>query len=182
LSEAMTQAVKARTQILEVITKEIAEPRKDISPFAPKIVVVKISPDKIGMVIGGGGKTINEIREKTKTEITIEDDGTVFITGKDGGADEAKKIIENMTYEWKVGDTSSAEISGIKDFGAFAKMMNGQEGMIHISEIAPFRVEKVEEVLKLGQVVPVKIIKNEMGKLGLSIKEADKDFIKNPKG
>ncbi len=182
LSEAMTQAVKARKEILEVIEKEISEPRKDISPFAPKIVVVKISPDKIGMVIGGGGKTINEIREKTKTEITIEDDGTVFITGKDGGADEAKKIIENMTYEWKVGDTSSAEISGIKDFGAFAKMMNGQEGMIHISEIAPFRVEKVEEVLKLGQVVPVKIIKNEMGKLGLSIKEADKDFIKNPKG
>jgi polyribonucleotide nucleotidyltransferase len=181
LSEAMTQSLKARNKIIETIKEAIAEPRKDISPFAPKIVVTKIAPDKIGMVIGSGGKTINEIRDKTKTEITIEDDGTVFITGKDGGADEAKKIIENMTYEWKVGDTSSAEISGIKDFGAFAKMMNGQEGMIHISEIAPFRVEKVEEVLKLGQIVPVKIIKNEMGKLGLSIKEADKDFIKNPK-
>ncbi|MDQ5883192.1 MAG: polyribonucleotide nucleotidyltransferase [Patescibacteria group bacterium] len=182
LSEAMTQSLKARNKIIETIKQAISEPRKDISPFAPKIVVTKISPDKIGMVIGSGGKTINEIRDKTKTEITIEDDGTVFITGKDGGADEAKKIIENMTYEWKVGDTSSAEIVGMKDFGAFAKMMNGQEGMIHISEIAPFRVEKVEEVLKLGQIVPVKIIKNEMGKLGLSIKEADKDFIKNPKG
>ncbi len=182
LVEAMTQSVKARTEILKVITEAIAEPRKDISPFAPKILVTKINPDKIGMVIGSGGKTINEIREKTKTEITIEDDGTVFITGLAEGPEEAKKIIENMTYEWKVGDTSSAEIVGIKDFGAFAKMMNGQEGMIHISEIAPFRVEKVEEVLKLGQIVPVKIIKNEMGKLGLSIKEADKDFVKNPKG
>lgn len=181
LTEAMTQSLKARNKILSVMKEAIAEPRKDISPFAPKIVVTKISPDKIGMVIGGGGKTINEIREKTKTEITIEDDGTVFITGKNGGAEEAKKIIENMTYEWKVGDTSSAEIVGLKDFGAFAKMMNGQEGMIHISEIAPFRVEKVEEVLKIGQIVPVKIIKNEMGKLGLSIKEADKDFVKNPK-
>ena len=181
LSEAMAQSVKARTKILEVITKAIAEPRKDISPSAPKIVVTKINSDKIGMVIGSGGKTINEIREKTKTEITIEDDGTVCITGKDQGPEEAKKIIENMTYEWKVGDTSSAEIVGIKDFGAFAKMMNGQEGMIHISEIAAFRVEKVEEILKLGQIVPVKIIKNEMGKLGLSIKEADKDFVKNPK-
>lgn len=181
LSEAMAQSVKARTKILEVIKKAIPEPRKDISPSAPKIVVTKINSDKIGMVIGSGGKTINEIREKTKTEITIEDDGTVYITGKDTGPEEAKKIIENMTYEWKVGDTSSAEIVGIKDFGAFAKMMNGQEGMIHISEIAPFRVEKVEEVLKLGQIVPIKIIKNEMGKLGLSIKEADKDFVKNPK-
>lgn len=181
LSEAMTQSLSARNKIIQTIKEAIAEPRKDISPFAPKIVVTKISPDKIGMVIGSGGKTINEIRDKTKTEITIEDDGTVLITGKDGGADEAKKIIENMTYEWKVGDTSSAEISGIKDFGAFAKMMNGQEGMIHISEIAPFRVEKVEEVLKLGQIVPVKIIKNEMGKLGLSIKEADKDFIRDVK-
>jgi polyribonucleotide nucleotidyltransferase len=182
LTEAMMQSLAARNKILSVIKESISEPRKDISPFAPKIVVTKISPDKIGMVIGGGGKTINEIREKTKTEITIEDDGTVFITGKDGGADEAKKIIENMTYEWKVGDVSSAEIVGIKDFGAFAKMMNGQEGMIHISEIAPFRVEKVEEVLKIGQIVPVKIIKNEFGKLGLSIKGADEGFIKNPKG
>lgn len=182
LTEAMMQSLAARNKILSVIKESISEPRKDISPFAPKIVVTKISPDKIGMVIGGGGKTINEIREKTKTEITIEDDGTVFITGKDGGADEAKKIIENMTYEWKVGDVSSAEIVGIKDFGAFAKMMNGQEGMIHISEIAPFRVERVEEVLKIGQIVPVKITKNEFGKLGLSIKGADEGFIKNPKG
>ncbi len=181
LTEAMMQSLKARSAILQTIKEAIPAPRKDISPFAPKIVVVKISPEKIGMVIGSGGKTINEIREKTKTEITIEDDGTVFITGKAEGPEQAKKIIENMTHEWKVGDVSNAEIVGIKDFGAFAKMMNGQEGMIHISEIAPFRVEKVEEVLKLGQVVPVKVIKNEMGKLGLSIKEANKDFIKNPK-
>lgn len=182
LTEAMMQSLSARNKILESITKEIAEPRKNISPFAPKIVVTKISPDSIGKVIGSGGKTINEIREKTKTEITIEDDGTVFITGKDKGPEEAKMIIENMTHEWKIGDVTSGEVTGMKEFGAFVKLMNGQEGMVHISEIAPFRVEKVEEVLKIGQIVPVKVIKNEMGKLGLSIKEADKDFVKNPKG
>ncbi|MDQ5901469.1 MAG: polyribonucleotide nucleotidyltransferase [Patescibacteria group bacterium] len=182
LTEAMMQSLSARSKILESITKEIAEPRKDISPFAPKIVVTKINPDSIGKVIGSGGKTINEIREKTKTEITIEDDGTVFITGKDKGPEEAKLIIENMTHEWKIGDVTSGEVTGMKEFGAFVKLTNGQEGMVHISEIAPFRVEKVEEVLKIGQIVPVKVIKNEMGKLGLSIKEADKDFVKNPKG
>jgi polyribonucleotide nucleotidyltransferase len=182
LTEAMMQSLSARNKILESITNEISEPRKEISPFAPKIVVTKISPDSIGKVIGSGGKTINEIREKTKTEITIEDDGTVFITGKAEGPEEAKRIIENMTHEWKVGDVTSGEVTGMKEFGAFVKLMNGQEGMVHISEIAPFRVEKVEEVLKVGQIVPVKVIKNEMGKLGLSIKEADKDFVKNPKG
>ena len=182
LTEAMMQSLSARNKILESITKEIAEPRKNISPFAPKIVVTKISPDSIGKVIGSGGKTINEIREKTKTEITIEDDGTVFITGKDKGPEEAKEIIEKMTHEWKIGDVTSGEVTGMKEFGAFVKLVNGQEGMVHISEIGTFRVEKVEEVLKVGQIVPVKVIKNEMGKLGLSIKEADKDFVKNPKG
>lgn len=180
LGEALEQSKKARLEILDVIKAAIAEPRKDISPFAPKILVTKINPTKIGLVIGGGGKTINEIREKTATEITIEDDGTVYITGKDKGPEEAKVIIENMTHEWKIGDVTSGEVTGLKDFGAFVKLMNGQEGMVHISEIAPFRVEKVEEVLKMGTIVPVKVIKNEMGRLGLSIKEADKDFIKKP--
>lgn len=180
LVEAMKQSVTAREKILNTITDAISEPRKEISPMAPKIVVTKINPDSIGKVIGSGGKTINEIREKTATDITIEDDGTVYITGKDTGPEEAKKIIENMTHEWKVGDVTNGEVTSLKDFGAFVKLMNGQEGMVHISEIGSFRVEDVTKVLKIGQVVPVKVIKNEMGKLGLSIKEADKDFIKKP--
>lgn len=178
LSEALAQSKEARMQILGVIKSAIAEPRKEISPFAPKIVVTKIAPTKIGLVIGGGGKTINEIREKTGTEITIEDDGTVYITGLADGPERAKKIIEDMVFEWPMNSVTNGEVVGMKEFGAFVKLMNGQEGMVHISEIADFRVEKVEDYLKAGQIVPVKVIKIENGKLGLSIKQAEKDFIK----
>ncbi len=178
LSEALTQSKDARMQILGVIKSAIAEPRKEISAYAPKIVVTKIAPTKIGLVIGGGGKTINEIREKTGTEITIEDDGTVYITGLADGPERAKKIIEDMVFEWPMNSVTNGEVVGMKEFGAFVKLMNGQEGMVHISEIADFRVEKVEDYLKVGQIVPVKVIKIENGKLGLSIKQAEKDFIK----
>jgi polyribonucleotide nucleotidyltransferase len=178
LEEALEQSKKARLEILEVIKKAIPEPRKEISPFAPKIVVTKIAPTKIGLVIGGGGKTINEIREKTGTEITIEDDGTVYITGLADGPERAKKIIEDMVFEWPMNSVTNGEVVGMKEFGAFVKLMNGQEGMVHISEIADFRVEKVEDYLKVGQIVPVKIIKIENGKLGLSIKQAQIDFVK----
>jgi polyribonucleotide nucleotidyltransferase len=178
LSEALTQSKDARMQILRVIKTAIAEPRKEISPFAPKIVVTKIAPTKIGLVIGGGGKTINEIREKTGTEITIEDDGTVYITGLADGPERAKKIIEDMVFEWPMNAVTNGEVVGMKEFGAFVKLMNGQEGMVHISEIADFRVDKVEDYLKAGQIVPVKVIKIENGKLGLSIKQAEKDFVK----
>lgn len=178
LAEALEQSKKARMQILEVLKNAIPEPRKEISPFAPKIVVTKINPSKIGLVIGGGGKTINEIREKTGTEITIEDDGTVYITGLADGPEKAKKIIEDMVFEWPIGAVTSGEVVGMKEFGAFVKLLNGQEGMVHISEMADFRVEKVEDHLKIGQVVPVKVVKIENGKLGLSIKQAQKDFLK----
>ncbi len=178
LSEALAQSREARMQILEVIHKAIPEARKEISPFAPKIVVTKIAPTKIGLVIGGGGKTINEIREKTGTEITIEDDGTVYITGLADGPERAKKIIEDMVFEWPIGSVTNGEVVGIKEFGAFVKLMNGQEGMAHISELADFRVDKVEDYLKIGQIVPVKVVKIENGKIGLSIKQAQKDFLK----
>lgn len=178
LSEAIEQSKITRDKILATITEAIAEPRKDISPFAPKIVVMQINPSKIGLVIGSGGKTINEIKDKTGSEINIEDDGTVYITGKDGSADEAKKIIENLVFEWSMGAVTNGEVVGMKEFGAFVRLMNGQEGMVHISEMADFRVEKVEDYLKVGQIVPVKVIKIENGKLGLSIKQAQKDFLK----
>lgn len=178
LIEAIDQSKITRDKILATITEAIAEPRKDISPFAPKIVVMQINPSKIGLVIGSGGKTINEIKDKTGSEINIEDDGTVYITGKDGSADEAKKIIENLVFEWSMGAVTNGEVVGMKEFGAFVRLMNGQEGMVHISEMADFRVEKVEDYLKVGQIVPVKVIKIENGKLGLSIKQAQKDFLK----
>jgi polyribonucleotide nucleotidyltransferase len=179
LKEALLRAKKARLQILETITSEISEPRKNISPNAPQIVTVKIKKDQIGMVIGPGGKNINAIREETGTEITIEEDGTVFITGKNGGAEKAAQIIESMTHEYKVGDTATGVVVKLMDFGAFVRIGRDTEGLVHISEIAPFRVEKVADILKEGDNVPIKIIKlDEKGRLNLSIKEADANFFK----
>jgi len=179
LKEALLRAKTARMQILETITKEIVAPRANISPNAPKILTVKIKKDQIGMVIGPGGKNINEIREKTNTEITIEEDGTVFVTGKNGGAEEAVKIIEEMTHEYKVGDTAEGVVVKLMDFGAFVRIGHDTEGLVHVSEVAPFRVEKVSDIIKEGDRVPVKIIKvDERGRLNFSIKEANKDFFK----
>jgi len=179
LKEALTRAKTARLLILETITSEIAKPRESISPNAPKILTTKINKDQIGMIIGPGGKNINAIREKTGTEITIEEDGTVFVTGKNGGADEAIAIIESMTHEYKIGEMAKGEVVKIMDFGAFVKIGHETEGLVHISEIAPFRVEKVSDILKEGDMVPIKVIKvDERGRLNLSIKEADGNFFK----
>ena len=178
LGEAMRQAKEARVTILNEIEKVISAPRKEISVNAPKIVMIKINPAKIGLVIGGGGKTIKEIKENTGAEITIEDDGTVFLTGKADAPLKAKQIIEDMTHEFSVGDMMKGEVVKIADFGAFVKLNPNTDGMVHISEIAPFRVERVSDLLKEGMIVPVKVIKvdAERGKLSLSIREADKNF------
>ncbi len=179
LKEALLRAKQARLGILETITKEIEKPRDNISPNAPKILTVKIKKDQIGMVIGPGGKNINAIREATNTEITIEEDGIVFVTGKNGGADDAIKIISEMTHEYKIGEMAEGVVVKIMDFGAFVKIGSDTEGLVHISEIAPFRVEKVSDIIKEGDRVPVKIIKvDERGRLNFSIKEANKDFFK----
>ncbi len=176
LKEALTRAEKARLKILETITAEIATPRADISPRAPKILVTKIKKDQIGMIIGPGGKNINAIREQTGTEITIEEDGTIFVTGINGGAEKAVAIIEEMTHEYKIGDGGTAEVVKLMDFGVFVKLGN-TEGLVHVSEIAPFRIEKVSDILKEGDKVPVKLIKiDERGRLNFSIKEADQNF------
>ena len=178
LAEAMKQSTKARTAILEEIEKQIPTPRTEISPNAPRILIIKIKPDQIGMVIGGGGKTIKEIKEKTGAEITIEDDGTVYLTGKNGSAEEAKKIVEEMTHEFKVGAILKGEVVKIADFGAFVRLNSWTDGMAHISELAPFRVERVSDIIKEGMIVPVKVLKvdHANGKISLSIREADQDF------
>ncbi len=178
LGEAMRQAKTARNTILDTIEKEISSPRAEISAHAPKIVMIKINPAKIGLVIGGGGKTIKEIKENTGAEITIEDDGTVYLTGLGDATTKAKQIIEEMTHEFKVGDVLKGEVVKIADFGAFVRLNASTDGMVHISEIAPFRVERVSDIIKEGMIVPVQIIKvdAERGKLSLSIREADKNF------
>ncbi|OGJ01799.1 polyribonucleotide nucleotidyltransferase [Candidatus Nomurabacteria bacterium RIFCSPLOWO2_12_FULL_37_8] len=178
LGEAMKQSKSARVAIIDRIEKEIPSPRKDISTNAPKILIIKIKPDQIGMVIGGGGKVIKEIKEKTGAEITIEDDGTVYFTGKAGSAEAAKKIVEEITHEYQVGDTLNGEVVKVADFGAFVRLNASTDGMVHISELAPFRVERVSDIIKEGMIVPVKVIKvdRDMGRISLSIKEADMNF------
>lgn len=180
LGEAMRQSIPTRVAIIDRIEKEIPAPRNEISPRAPKILMLKIKTDQIGLVIGGGGKTIKDIKERTGAEITIEDDGTVYLTGVGDSTTKAKEIIEGMTHEFKVGEVLKGEIVKIADFGAFVRLNDWSDGMVHISEIAPFRVERVSDIIKEGMIVPVKVIKidAERGKVSLSIKEADPNFFK----
>ena len=177
LSAALEKAKVARLQILSVMKQEILKPRETISPRAPEIVTLSILPEQIGLVIGGGGKTIKSIKDESGVEeISIEDDGSVYITGKNGTAEIAAKRIRDLTKRYSIGDRVEATITKIATFGAFAKIDNYNEGLIHISEIAPFRLDSLDGVLKIGETVPVIVSKLEEGKIGLSIKQADPDF------
>ncbi|MEK7132428.1 MAG: polyribonucleotide nucleotidyltransferase [Patescibacteria group bacterium] len=178
LSEAFAQAKKARLQILEVIEKELAGPRADISPRAPKILTIKVKVDQIGLVIGPGGKTINGIRERTLCDdITIEEDGTVFVTGKNGAADAALKEIYDLTREYMVGERLEGPVVRMLDFGAFVQIGPNTDGLVHVSEVAPFRIEKISDAVAIGEVVPVVIKEiDEKGRYNLSIKAADPEF------
>ncbi len=181
LKEALEDAKVARLHILETITAEISEPRAELAPNAPYIESMKINPDDIGTVIGGGGKTINGIKDSTGVEgISIEDDGSIFITGKKPAVLEAKQIINDMTRTYKKGEKFDGVITKITDFGAFVKINAFAEGLVHISEIAPFRVEKVTDFLKEGGTVPV-VVKgvDERGRISLSIKEVSPDLFKD---
>jgi polyribonucleotide nucleotidyltransferase len=177
LEEALSKAKKARTEILEVMNKEISVSRPNISPRAPEIISLRILPEQIGLVIGSGGKTIKAIKEESGVEeITIEDDGSVFITGKNGTAKIAHTKISSLTKTYAVGDRVNATITKIATFGAFAKLDDYNEGLIHISEIAPFRLDNVDNVFTIGETLPVIVTKIESGKIGLSIKQIDPDF------
>ena len=178
LTEAFAQAKKARMQILDVIEKEIPEPRTDISPRAPKILTTHVKVDQIGLVIGPGGKTINGIRERTLCDdITIEEDGTVFITGKQGTAEAALKEISDLTREYLVGDRFEGPVVRMMDFGSFVKISSNQDGLVHVSEVAPFRIEKISDAIKIGDVVPVVLKEiDEKGRYNLSIKAADPEW------
>jgi len=178
LAEALQEARAARLQILDTIEKTISAPRPHISPNAPEILTHTIKVAQIGTVIGPGGKVINGIKETTGVdEITIEDDGTVFITGKNGTAERALEIIRDMTREYTVGERFEGEVTRMLDFGAFVKIGATAEGLVHISEVAPFRVDRIESALKIGERVPVMVKEiDEKGRINLSIKMADPDF------
>jgi polyribonucleotide nucleotidyltransferase len=178
LAEGLVQAKKARLHILDVIAGAIAAPRADINPRAPKIITLRIAVDQIGLVIGPGGKTINGIKDRTQcTEITIEDDGTVYITGTNGTAEAAAQEIRELTHVPQPGERYEGEVTRLMDFGAFVKINAHNEGLVHVSEIAPFRIANVSDAVAVGDKVPV-IIKeiDEKGRINLSIKAADPDF------
>lgn len=180
LVEALAGAKAARLQILDVIQKELATPRAAISPRAPEIITMKVKPDQIGLVIGGGGKTINGIKDTTKVDdITIEDDGSVFITGKNGTAQMAKTMIEALVKEYKAGEVYDGEVTRMMDFGAFVRVGPGKdaEGLVHVSEVAPFRIDKIGDALVVGEKVRVMIKEiDEKGRINLSIKAVDPEF------
>lgn len=179
LTEALESARHARLQILNVMADEIAAARSHISPRAPEIIVLKILPEQIGLVIGGGGKMINSIKDDTGVEeINIEEDGTVYISGRNGTATIAAERIAALTKVYEVGERLEATITNITPYGAFARLDAFNEGLIHISEIAPFRIESMDGVLKEGEVVPVVVSRVEEKKIGLSIKQADPEFAK----
>ena len=171
---ALNQAKGARLHILGVMEQAINAPRGDISEFAPRIHTIKISPDKIKDVIGKGGSVIRALTEETGTTIEIEDDGTVKIAATDGEkAKYAIRRIEEITAEIEVGRIYNGKVTRIVDFGAFVAIGGGKEGLVHISQIADKRVEKVTDYLQMGQEVPVKVLEvDRQGRVRLSIKEA----------
>lgn len=180
LTEALDKARVAREEILAVMTKAIEAPRAEINSSAPKIIKMTIPTEKIGMVIGPGGKMIQKISADCSVEIEIEDDGSVYITGQIEGAKEAQKIIADMTHEYKAGERFQGEVTRLMDFGAFVRIAKDTEGLVHISEIAPFRINKVGDALKEGMLVPVVIKEiDEKNRINLSIKQADQDWAKN---
>ncbi|MBU3925938.1 polyribonucleotide nucleotidyltransferase [Patescibacteria group bacterium] len=178
LKKALVQARKAREQILEVITKAMPTPRQDLPTNAPKIVKMQIDPDKIGAVIGPGGKMINSIIEKTNTEIDIDQDGTVFITGKDlKEIAKARDIVEGLTHEFQAGEIIKGQVTRLFEFGAMIGVGGEQEGLVHISELSPERVEKVTDIINVGDEVTAQVINiDERGRINLSIKRLDPNY------
>lgn len=180
LDKALTQAKKGRLFILDKILAVIDKPRTQLSPYAPRIITSMIHPDKIRDVIGPGGKTIKKIIDETGVKIDIEDDGRVFISAIDGEAGEkALKIIQALTQEVEVGRIYTGRVTRVMDFGAFVEVipgvlgLSGKEGLVHISQLAHNRVEKVEDVVKVGDEILVKATGiDKQGRLNLSRKEA----------
>ncbi len=157
--------------------KALALPREEISPYAPKIIRMTIDPEKIGIVIGPGGKMIKKIQDETHSTIEIEDDGTVIIWGNSlTSARGAQERIEALTEEVKPGRTYKGRVVSIKDFGCFVEVLPGQEGLVHVSELGQGFVQKVSDVVSIGDVITVKCLGiDNQGRIKLSKKAVEKE-------
>ena len=176
LSEALEQARKGRLHILEIMKQAIEKPREEISPYAPRIITIKINPDKIRDIIGPGGKMIRSITEETGAKIDVSDDGTINIATADGDAAQAALArIRGLTAEAEIGETYLGTVSRIVDFGAFVEILPGLDGLLHISEISDRRIKDVRDELKEGQQIMVKCIGKEGNKVKLSRKAVLKE-------
>jgi polyribonucleotide nucleotidyltransferase len=177
MAEAIQRAKEARTKIIEIMSGVLEKPRPQLSQYAPRIETIKINPEKIGALIGPGGKTIKGIVAETGAEINIEDDGSVHIYATSGESMErAKQIIGGMTREIEIGQTYQGRVVSTKEFGAFVEVFPGKEGLVHISELADFRVKRTEDIVKAGDIAWVKCIGiDDKGRVKLSRKAALKE-------
>jgi polyribonucleotide nucleotidyltransferase len=177
MAEAIQRAKEARTKILEIMRRSLDKPRSELSKYAPRIETIKINPEKIGALIGPGGKTIKGIVAETGAEINIEDDGSVHIYATSGESmARAKEIIGGMTREIEIGQTYQGRVVSVKEFGAFVEVFPGRDGLVHISELADFRVKRTEDVAKVGDMIWVKCIGiDDKGRVKLSRKAALKE-------
>ncbi|MBQ6976221.1 MAG: polyribonucleotide nucleotidyltransferase, partial [Selenomonadaceae bacterium] len=173
LSDALAQAKRGRAFILEKMLEVISEPAPDLSPYAPRVMTMKIPVDKIREVIGTGGKVVNKIIEETGVTIDIEDDGNIFVTSQDvDGIKRALKMIEDIVHEFAIGDIiENAVVTRIESFGAFVDLLPGREALCHVSQLAAHRVENVEDVVKIGDTLTVKVMEiDDRGKINVSHK------------
>jgi len=184
MNEAVYRARDARMKVLDAMEACLAEPRKELSPYAPRIETLKINPEKIGMLIGPQGKNIKGIVAETGCEINVEDDGTVRIySNNPDGMARAKQIISQMFAEIEIGKIYEGRVVTIKEFGCFVEVMPGKDGLCHISELADFRVKNTEDVVKMGDIIKVKCIGiDDKGRVKLSRKAAMKELDGNAAG
>jgi len=178
VEETLTRALAGRMKVLDVMDACLAAPRAELSKWAPRIETIMINPEKIRDVIGPGGKMINEIIAATGAQIDVEQDGRISVTcNKAEGLAKAVEWIKNITREVTVGEIIRGKVVRIMDFGAFVQLTPNQDGMAHISQLAPYRVARVEDVVKLGDEVPVKVIEiDDLGRINLSIKAAREEL------
>ncbi len=176
IKDILDRARTARLRILETMKQALAGPRPDLSPYAPKILTVKIPVDKIGLIIGPGGKNVRKIQEETNTKISIEDDGTVQVAGSTTEAAEAgRRAVEGMVAEAEVGKVYDGVVTRLMPpIGVFVKILAEVEGMVHVSEISDEQVGRIEDVVQIGQNVKVRVVEiDEKGRVNLSMRNLD---------